>query len=689
MANRLKNESSPYLLQHADNPVDWFPWGKEAFQIAKDQDKPIFLSVGYAACHWCHVMAHESFEDEATAVVMNREFINIKVDREERPDVDSIYMDAVVAMTGQGGWPMSVFLTPEAVPFYGGTYFPPQRRHNLPSFTELLTHISGQWKHNRQSLLETGTRLREHLSSSPSLIPDTDMLDPTVLNRGAEVLFKTYDWTNGGWGGAPKFPQASAIVFLLQKFSRDGDKLALDMAVDSLRHMAQGGIYDQLAGGFHRYTVDEKWRIPHFEKMLYDNALLTQAYLYAWQTTGEKLFQSVVKETLDFLIRDMRHAEGGFFSALDADSEGQEGKYYAWSWEEFKTAIPSGEDFELTTAAFGVSERGNFEGKNVLYKTLTEDELSDRFKLSEDQLHSRLASIRSSLLIHRKKRIPPLTDDKVLTGWNGLLLISIAETARAMNHEEYLAVAQSLAEFLLDHLIVDGSLKRSWREGQVGHVAFLEDHAALGLGLLALYQVDFNPRWYTAALELAQVILAHFSDTAGGFFDTHEEQEELISRPKTIQDAPTPSGNSLAISLLLKLGTLTGESRFSDPAESAVRGMQYEALRYPTAFAGWLSNLDFALGPQLQLALIGQPQDDLFQELIQVIQHRFLPRMVIAGAEEGEEDVPALLQSRPMINSAPTAYLCRGFSCKLPTNSAQTLKQQIDEALDTGELTKD
>jgi uncharacterized protein YyaL (SSP411 family) len=689
MANRLEKESSPYLLQHADNPVDWYSWGEEAFQLAKDQDKPIFLSVGYAACHWCHVMAHESFEDEATAAVMNKDFINIKVDREERPDVDSIYMDAVVAMTGQGGWPMSVFLTPEAVPFYGGTYFPPQRRHNLPSFTELLTHISSQWKHNRQSLLETGTRLREHLSSSPSLIPGTEVLDATVLSRGAEVLFKTYDWTNGGWGGAPKFPQASAIVFLLQKYSRDGDKLALDMAVDTLRHMAQGGIYDQLAGGFHRYTVDEKWLVPHFEKMLYDNALLMQAYLYAWQITGEELFESVVKETLDFLIRDMRHPQGGFFSAIDADSEGQEGKFYAWSWEEFEEVIPSGEDFELATTAFGVSERGNFEGKNVLHRPIAESELADRFKLSEDQQHSRLDSIRSLLLIKREERIPPLTDDKVLTAWNGLLLISLAEAARAMDHEEYLAVAQSLTGFLLDHLIIDGSLKRSWREGRVGHLAFLEDHAALGLGLLALYQVDFNPRWYKAALDLAQKILTHFSDPQGGFFDTHDDQEELISRPKTLQDSPTPSGNSLAISLLLKLAALSGESRFSDPAESALRGMQYEALRYPTAFAGWLSNLDFALGPQLQLALIGEPQDARFKDLNQVLQDRYLPRMVIAGAEEGEENVPALLQSRDKINAAPTAYLCQGFSCKLPTNSAETLMQQIDEALDAERRTKD
>jgi uncharacterized protein YyaL (SSP411 family) len=681
MGNRLKKESSPYLLQHADNPVDWYPWGEEAFQVAKDQDKPIFLSVGYAACHWCHVMAHESFEDEATAAIMNEEFINIKVDREERPDVDAIYMDAVVAMTGQGGWPMSVFITPEAVPFYGGTYFPPQRRHNLPSFPELLAQIANQWKHNRQNLLETGARLKEHLSASPSLIPTSEILDPSVLVRGAEVLFKTYDWTNGGWGGAPKFPQASAIIFLLQKYSRDGDRLALDMAVDALKHMAQGGIYDHLAGGFHRYTVDEQWLIPHFEKMLYDNALLAQAYLYAWQITGEELFRSVVEETLDFLIRDMRHPDGGFYSALDADSEGQEGKYYAWSWEEFQEAIPSKQDFKLAAETYGVSERGNFEGKNVLHRPIAESELIDRFELSADQLHSRLESIRSALLARREERIAPLMDDKVLTAWNGFVLLSLAETARAMDREKYLSAAQSLAGFLLDHLVSEGTLKRSWREGRVGHGAFLEDYAALGLGLLALYQADFNPRWYAAAIDLTQKILAHFSDPQGGFFDTPDDQEKLISRPKSLQDAPTPSGNSLAISLLLLVGALTGESRFTDPTEAALRAMQYEALRYPTAFAGWLANLDFALGPQLQLALIGQPQDALFKEFVEVVRHRYLPRMVIAGAEEGEVHLPTLLEGRTAIDQAPTAYLCRGFACELPTNSAEVLKEQIDQAL--------
>lgn len=681
MTNRLKAETSPYLLQHAENPVDWFPWGAEAFSFARDQDKPIFLSVGYAACHWCHVMAHESFEDPETAAILNEHFVNIKVDREERPDIDTIYMDAVVAMTGQGGWPMSVFLTPQGEPFFGGTYFPPSPRHNMPAFRDLLLMISKQWHENRTDLVTTAAKLKEHIAATISLEPLEGQLDTTILTRAAEMLFKTYDWTNGGWGGAPKFPQASAIDFLLRKHHRDGDALALDMATHALHHMARGGLFDQLAGGFHRYTVDSSWLVPHFEKMLYDNALLAQTYLHAWQITGEDSFRHVVEKTLDFLLRDMRHRDGGFYSALDADSEGEEGKYYLWNQREIEEALEHEDLTNLFIHAFGVSAAGNFEGKNILYRPLGEQELLDHYRLTQEELAEKLGRARERLLDVRRQRIPPTTDDKVITAWNGLLLAALAEAGRALNNPHYLEAAQTLAAFALETLIVDGVLRRAWREQPSPYRAYLDDHAALGLGLLALYQADFNTRWIQAANSLGEQIQAQFTDPEGGFFDTSNAHETLIARPKSLQDSPLPSGNALAISLLLKLAALQGESQFVQSAEQVMKGVQNMAVRYPTSFAAWLANIDFALGPQIQLAIIGDPVDARFNALMDVVRTRFLPNLVLAGAPETFDGVPSLLEGRTMKDEIPTAYLCQGFVCKAPTTSPEELNNQIHEAL--------
>jgi uncharacterized protein YyaL (SSP411 family) len=681
VTNRLQNEISPYLLQHAENPVDWYPWGPQALQIAQEQDKPVFLSVGYAACHWCHVMAHESFEDPVTAAIMNEHFINIKVDREERPDIDAIYMDAVVALTGQGGWPMSVFLTPDGKPFYGGTYFPPTPRYNMPSFQDVLLHIAKQWKENREDLVAAGSKLVDHIAS-PTLLPQTQALDPDVLERAAEALFYTYDWSNGGWGTALKFPQAAAVEFLLQRFHLKRDKLALDIATHALDHMARGGMYDLIGGGFHRYAVDEQWLVPHFEKMLYDNALLARAYLHAWQVTQNDAYRAVFEETLSFMLREMRHPDGGFYSSLDADSEGEEGKYYVWTGADVRRAISDPDLVELAISAYGISESGNFEGKNIPYRATDPHQIGEEHLDTIDEIGANLQCAQKEMLAYREQRIRPATDDKVLTAWNGMTLTTLAEAARATGNATYLHAAQSLASFLLDHMFVEDVLQRSWRNGHARFHAYLEDHAALGVGLLALYQTDFNPRWYLAAQARAEEILEHFFDPMGGFFDTRNDHETLISRPKSIQDSPTPSGNSLAVALLLQLAAFTGEARYLEPAENALRAIQNLAPRYPSAFAAWLTSLAFATGPKLELALVGDPQDPDFNHLYQVVAQRYLPSIVIAGSSPGLADAPALLHDREPVDNKATAYLCSDFTCKLPTTSPSQLQDQVEDTLE-------
>ncbi len=681
MSNRLADETSPYLLQHADNPVDWYPWNPDALQRAVDEDKPIFLSIGYAACHWCHVMERESFEDPETAALMNEHFINIKVDREERPDIDSLYMQAVISLTGHGGWPTSVFLTPEGKPFFGGTYYPPEPRHNLPSFKQVLREISRAWREDQDQILKTAGNLSTSIATTPALQPSAGELDPAALDRAAESLFNIYDWTHGGWGGAPKFPLPAVVGFLLRRHSRKADPLARDMATHALLSMAQGGIRDHLAGGFHRYAVDRRWLVPHFEKMLYDNALLAQAYLNAWQITGEQQYRDVAEETLRFLLRDMRHPEGGFYSSLDADTEGEEGRFYVWTFDDLRSALPDVDQLSLFAAAYGATEDGNFEGRNVLFRAKVDSTLAEEFQLDAENVRQRLTDARQFLLETRQQRQSPSLDDKVLASWNGLLLSTLAEAARALDDENYLEAAQTLAAFMLEQMTVDGKLMRSWRLGKARHVAYLQDHAALGMGLLALYQTDFNARWYQSAVHQAEEILASFADPKGGFFDTRDDHEPLLARPKSIQDSPTPSANTLATHLMLQLAALSGEGRYAEVAEASIRAMQDDASRYPSSFAGWLSALDFALGPQLQLALVGQPGEPDFRSLAETVQGRFLPRLVIAGGTAGATGHPALLANREAIEDQATAYLCQGFTCNLPTTSPLELHEQLDIAL--------
>jgi uncharacterized protein YyaL (SSP411 family) len=674
MPNRLAHENSPYLLQHKNNPVDWYPWGKEALEKARTENKPIFLSIGYAACHWCHVMEHESFEDEGTAALMNNLFVNIKVDREQRPDLDNIYMKAVVAMTGQGGWPMSVFLTPEGEPFYGGTYFPPERRYNMPAFQEVLQAVADAWQQDRQGIGEQAGRLKEHIAREFSgFAGEGRSLDASVTDQAAMKLAQNYDWRHGGWGKAPKFPQPMAIEFMLQRSTR-GDKMALDMAVHALRAMARGGMYDVVGGGFARYSVDDFWLVPHFEKMLYDNAQLACTYLQAWMLTKEPALRQVAEETLNFVARELAHPDGGFYSSLDADSEGEEGRFYVWSPSEIQAALPN-DQAALVIAAYGVSEKGNFEGKNVLQRAVDDQALAEQFKIPIEAVPERLSAAHQLLLAERTGRVRPGTDDKVLTAWNGLMLRAFAEAGRYLKAPVYIDLAIRNGDFLLQNLRrPDGRLLRAWRDGQAAHLAYLEDYGGLILGLLALYQSDPDPRWFAAARQLADKMLALFSDPEGGFYDTGDDHEQLLVRPRDLQDNATPSGASLAVRALLALAAYSGDGAYRQAAESALTPIGRLLAQYPTAFANWLCAYDFALGPVDEVAILGAETEGLTG----VLWETYRPRQVAAiSAFPPAGDAPELLLDRPLQDGRATAYVCRGFVCQQPVNTPEALRLEL------------
>jgi uncharacterized protein YyaL (SSP411 family) len=698
MTNHLVHETSPYLLQHAENPVEWYPWGPEALEKARRQDRPIFLSIGYAACHWCHVMAHESFEDAATAAYMNAHFVNIKVDREERPDLDGIYMQAVVALTGQGGWPMSVFLTPDGTPFYGGTYYPPVRSYNLPGFSELLQAVAQAWEHDRPGLIESGQQILEQVraqvgaphADAPQAGAYTSPLQDT-LEQADTRLAQSYDWTHGGWGRAPRFPQPMAIEYLLRRASR-GERPALEMAVHALQAMAKGGMYDVVGGGFARYSTDELWRTPHFEKMLYDNAQLAAVYLHAWLVCRDAglghtaplpseinslapAFRRVCEHTLDFVLREMTHPLGGFYSSLDADSEGIEGKFYVWSPQEIRLALGSDLEADFIIAAYQVTEAGNFEGRNILQRSLSDAQLAERFNLEPEAVAGRLEGLHARLLARRAQRVRPGSDDKVLVSWNALMLAVLAEAGRYLHRPDYLAAAQRNARFLLEHLYPDGRLRRSWR---ARHAAYLEDYAALILGLLALNASDGNVEWYAAALRLADDMAAHYADPDGGFFDTRADAEALLYRPKELQDNATPSGSALAACALLQLAAYGDRLEARQTAEAMLASMQALMGRHPTAFAQWLCAADFALGPVDEVALLGEISHPGMEALLNALWQRYRPRQVTARSTyPPAPGSPALLRDRPLKDGLPTAYVCRGSVCLQPTNAPDELEGQL------------
>jgi uncharacterized protein len=681
MPNQLIHETSPYLLQHANNPVDWFPWGPEALDKARSENKVIFLSIGYAACHWCHVMEHESFEDPSIAAILNEHFVSIKVDREERPDLDSIYMNAVVTMTGQGGWPMSVFLTPQGEPFYGGTYYPPIRRFGMPSFREVLGAVSKAWQNERSDLQKTAQQLTQHLIQANSWeaqgVVAGGVLRPNVPEQATQALLNTYDWNMGGWGHAPRFPQAMTLEYLLLQATRDVPK-ALDAAVHNLAIMNRGGLYDVVGGGFHRYSVDDHWLVPHFEKMLYDNAQLALVYLHAYLLTGQEGFRRTCTETLDFILREMTHTEGGFYSSLDADSEGVEGKYYVWTPEELAQAL-SDDERGLFEQVYSITAEGNFEGKNIPQRKKDPEMLASDLGMTETELFDQLTQIHAKLYEVREQRVRPATDDKVLVSWNALALRAFAEAARYLNREDYLEAARKNAAFLMRAMYRGGRLLRAWRAGEARHNGFLEDYAGLIQGLLALYQTDPNLHWYQSAQKLGEDMLANFRDPSGGFFDTRQDHDALITRPKDIQDNATPSGNALAAGALLLLAAFEERGEYRAISEDMLATLQDLMVRHPTAFGQWLQNLDFTVGPVKQIALVGGHAAPETEQMRQYIWRRFRPRTVLAAVEEeGTAGLPGLLRDRGLIQGKPTVYICQGFTCNLPVNDLEGLQQQLD-----------
>ncbi|HKI54523.1 MAG TPA: thioredoxin domain-containing protein [Anaerolineales bacterium] len=694
--NKLSTATSPYLLQHANNPVDWHQWNDETLAKAKAENKPIFLSIGYAACHWCHVMAHESFEDKETAAFMNEHFINIKVDREERPDLDAIYMQATVSMTGSGGWPMSVFLTPDLKPFYAGTYFPPAPRYNMPSFKDVLAGMARTWQEQPDEATRVSNDVSNHLQQALSINAQSDSIfTQTLLDTAVKSLIDSYDWGYGGWGSAPKFPQAMAIEFLLRRHvqnekSSEPESPTTKPAIHALKAMARGGMYDVVGGGFSRYSVDNFWRVPHFEKMLYDNALLIRAYLHAWQITGDPFFKQIVTETLDFISREMTHPDGGFYSSLDADSEGVEGKFYVWTLDEIRAILK--DDSEFFEAAYGITAQGNWEGNTVLQRTLDDASLAARFHLDPETVPAKLANSHAKLLSVRNTRIRPGTDDKVLTSWNGLMLAAIAEASRTITddgdialssyhpprNDMYYHLATRSAEFLLNSLRLEDKLKHSWREGKTTNEVFLEDYAASILGLIELYQTDFDNKWFASAKELTDEMIDLFEDPNGGFFDTSKDGEQLLLRPKDVQDNATPSGNSLACEALLKMAEFTGEGKYRALAEKALGLVIGMAPQYPTSFGRWLSAADFALGNVKQIAVTYDADGVDVSDLIQLIQSKYRPNTIVAASTYPPlSDAPSLLNDRPAKKGKPTVYLCEGFVCKNPINSLDDLKSLL------------
>ena len=685
MTNRLIDETSSYLLQHADNPVDWYAWGEEALSKAKAEDKPIFLSIGYSACHWCHVMAHESFEDPDTAAVMNEHFVNIKVDREERPDLDAIYMEAVVALTGHGGWPMSVFLTPDGLPFYGGTYFPPTSRYGMPAFKQVLISLAEAYRGQRQQIQQGGEQLRARVAQSLALRGEPSQLSPETLDLAFRGLAGRFDSTHGGFGDAPKFPQPMNLEFLLRYHHRTGEKAALDMVDLTLTRMASGGIYDQLGGGFHRYATDARWLVPHFEKMLYDNALLARVFLHAWQVTRRPLYRRVVEETLDYVVGEMTHPQGGFYSAQDADSEGEEGKFFVWTPEQVKSVLGE-EEGKIFCGYFDITTRGNFEGKSILNVKLDPGSAASAARMDEETFQEIIQRGRQRLFKARESRTRPGRDEKVLTAWNGLMLAAFAEASQVLGREDYRQVAECNADFVLGQLRQEGRLLRSWTAesasgpGVARLNAYLEDYAFYTDGLLALYSATFDPRWFAEARRLADVMLSHFADPNGGFFDTSHDHEPLITRPKGLQDNAIPSGNAMAADVLLRLGAYTGDDRYRQPAEESLAAMASVMQQYPGGFSHWLCALAFQLAPAYEIALIGDPLAEDTQAMLEVVRRPYRPFQAVALAAPGDESagqIIPLLASRPQQDGRATAYVCRNLTCHTPVTDPGAFQSQL------------
>ena len=671
MSNRLAHETSPYLLQHKDNPVDWYPWGPEALERARSEDKPILLSIGYAACHWCHVMERESFEDARVAGLMNRHFVCIKVDREERPDLDAVYMEAVQTMTGHGGWPMTVFLTPDGAPFFGGTYFPPDDRHGIPSFESVLNAVGEAWRERRGEIDAQGRRLVDHIGVATKLRPSQDIVTSDLVRDAARLMAQSFDPVFGGFGAAPKFPQPMTLDFLLRLAALD-DEPSGEMATLTLDRMASGGMYDQLAGGFARYSVDREWVVPHFEKMLYDNAQLLRTYVRSWQTTGNERHRIVAEETAGWMFREMRDPAGGFWSSLDADSEGEEGKFYVWTLEEVTAVL--GDDAPAAIAYWGMTERGNFsehgivEGKNI--PVLTGGTAGETIERA-----------RAALLAHRDTRVRPGTDDKVLTAWNGLAAAALAEGGAALGNDRWVEVAGEVVEFVLGTLRVDGRLMRSYRNGTVNVLGYSEDYGAILEACLALYEATGKLRWIEAARWSADEAVRLFLDpVTGGFFTTGSDAETLVTRPKDLFDNAVPAANSMLSLALLRLAALTGETSYETHALGVIRLVKDLVGRSPLGFGHLLAAIDLYTSGTVEVVVVGPRADPRTTDLLERYRARWRPSSVLVAIEEPTEEMARavpLAEARQAIDGKPAAYVCRNGTCKLPVTDPDSLEEQL------------
>ena len=677
--NRLSESASPYLRQHADNPVDWYEWGPEALELAKTNRKPILLSIGYAACHWCHVMAHESFEDVATAELMNKLFVNIKVDREERPDLDAIHMQAVQALTGHGGWPMTVFLTPDAVPFHAGTYFPPTDRHGMPSFQRVLHAVSNAWRDNPESVEAAGRSLTEHLRRAAQPATTRHTVDRRTLDLAFRSLARSFDMRNAGFGGAPKFPPSMALDFLLRHAVRTGESLALEMVVKTFDAMHRGGIYDQVGGGIHRYSVDAEWLVPHFEKMLYDNALFARLGVRLWQVTRNDDVRAATEQTLDWVLREMRDSNGGFHSSLDADSEGHEGRFYVWTRDELVSVV--GSDADIAEAHWSVSAEGNFEGRNILFVPNGVEATAARTGKARDEVRAAIARARTQLYDVRAKRPWPTKDDKVIASWNGLMIRAFVEAARAFGSDDYRAAAEGAGRALLSRLVRQGRVSRSSLGDRISGPGLLEDHAAVALAFVDLYGLTFDPAWLRPAREITERTVALFHDAATDtWYDTAADHEALLVRPREVTDNATPSGTSLAADLLLAWAALDGRDDWGALADSAVRQVGEAIAQYPQALGHLAGAADALVNGTTQVAVAGDPAGASFGQLVGRLRPVFLPSVVFAGGLE-DAGQPALMRDRTAIAGAATAYVCRQFTCELPTTDPAELERQVQRLI--------
>jgi uncharacterized protein YyaL (SSP411 family) len=680
MPNRLAQESSPYLQQHADNPVDWWPWGPEAFAEAAARDRPVLLSIGYAACHWCHVMAHESFEDATTAKMMNDLFVNVKVDREERPDVDSIYMQAVQAISGHGGWPMTMFLTPDGVPFFGGTYFPPDDRHGMPSFRRILASVSEAWKTRRDEVLKGAETLRGIYAAAESDTAAGESLSSAQWDEALRSLTKWYDKTNGGFGRSPKFPQPQLFDALLKHAARTGSADSLGIVQHSFTAMARGGLYDQLGGGFHRYCVDAVWLVPHFEKMLYDNALLARLAVHLWQFTGDAEARRIAEETFAWVAREMTDARGGWYASLDADSEGHEGKFYVWSHEEL-LAVLDAPDATIAALHWGASAGGNFEGANILHVAVPMEDVAQRVSRPLEEVRTAVERAKAKLLAERARRVRPARDDKVLAGWNGLMLRAMAEGARAFDDAVLRERAVRAARFLRDEMMRDGRVFRSWRDGTAKIGGFLEDHAAVSLAFLAVHQLTFEREWLDHAFALHATCVAQFwSESSGAWFDTAADAEPLVTRPRDVTDNAVPSGTSLAVELDLMVGMLRNDAVARRRAEYVIATLTEPMQRSPLAFGHLLSAADLDVHGAIEVAIVGDANAPATRALVRAAAETYVPSLAMVGGLPARDEPIALLRDRDAGARGARAFVCRDYRCELPTDEPSALRRQLEAA---------